>query len=94
MKNIFINALHKSQTIHYKLNLLQYVLISFSETLCIDSLFKFYLDDEDRVGVGLVGGDEGEVAEDGRDRALHFDVFVDKLNLPIHCCLENVLLYP
>ena len=24
--------------------------------------------------VGLVGGDEGEVAEHGRDRALHVDV--------------------
>ena len=65
-----------------------------SNTECIDLLFKLYLDDEDGVGVGLVGGDEGEFAEDGRDRALHFDVFEDKLNLPIHCFLENVLLYP
>ena len=49
-----------------------------SNTEFIDLLFKFYLDDEDGVGVGLVGGDEGELAEDGRDGALHFEVFADK----------------
>ena len=61
-----------SPTISYKFNVMS------SNTEFIDLLFKFYLDDEDGVGVGLVGGDEGELAEDGRDGALHFEVFADK----------------
>ena len=40
-------------------------------------LLLIYLDDEDGVGMSLVGGNEGEVAEHGRNRALHGDGVVD-----------------